>query len=64
MTRDSTFDETISTAHEFEAVLGEVLTAAAGNGFDPEGSWVYRSDGYDQDWEVMVVELEKESESG
>lgn len=64
MTRDFTIDDTITTADEFEAVLGELLTAATENGFDPEGSWVYRSDGTEQDWEVMVVELEKEAESG
>lgn len=58
MTHDFAFDDTISTAEEFEAVLGELLSAATGNGLDPEGSWVYRSNGTVSDWEVMVIELE------
>lgn len=63
MTRDTSIEDTIATADEFEAILGELLTAATKNGFDPEGSWVYRSDGADRDWEVMVVELGKQAES-
>lgn len=62
MTRDSAFDVTISTTDEFEAALGELLAAAAGNGIDPEGSWEYRSDDSGADWEIMVIELEKRAE--
>lgn len=59
---DFAIDERITTADEFEAVLGEVLAAVAGNGIDPEGSWEYRTDDSGTHWEVMVIELEKRAE--
>lgn len=59
MNRDAApFDE-ITTAAEFEATLGRLLTAAAANDVDPRGSWVYRSGDGAPDWETMVHELEK-----
>lgn len=63
MTHDSPIDGAITTDDEFEAVLGELLSAAARNGIDIEGSWEYRSDDTGADWEVMVIELEKRARS-
>lgn len=57
MTSDFTFDGEIESAEEFETALGQLLLVALQNDVDPEGSWVYRTDGVTQDLEVMVFEL-------
>lgn len=56
-------DGNIETEAEFEAAIQEVLHAAAENGIDPRGTWVYRNDGTHPDWEVMVLELTKDGAS-
>lgn len=63
MTHDSPFDGTISAADDFETALGQLLTAASENGIDPEGSWEYRSENPGTDWEILVIELEKQAGS-
>jgi len=57
MSGDQTADE-ITTASDFEAALGDLLDAALQNGIDPQGSWVYKDDNRDDNWEVEVYELE------
>lgn len=57
MTTDSTSDDEISSADDFEAALGEVILAALQNDIDLRGTWEYRTDGETPDLEVMVVEL-------
>lgn len=64
MTHDTPFDGTVTTADEFEAVLGDLLAAATGNGIDLEVSWEYRSARAEADWELMVIQLEKRTEDG
>ena len=56
-------DDTIETEAEFEAAIQEVLHAAAENGIDPRGTWVYRNDDSLPDWEVMILELTKDGAS-
>ena len=56
-------DGDIETEAEFEAALQEVLHAAAENGIDPRGTWVYRNEDTHRDLEVMVLELTKEGAS-
>lgn len=63
MTRDHPFDETVTTAEEFETALGHLLVAAARNGVDPRGSWVYRGSDTRPDWEAMIFELDMEEMS-
>lgn len=60
MTHDTAFDGGIETAEAFRTVLGQLLTEAIRNDIDPEGSWEYRFANHDPDWEVMVLELEKQ----
>ena len=36
------FDD-VTTREEFRTALGRLLAAAAGNGVDPRGNWVYRT---------------------
>jgi hypothetical protein len=57
MTSEFTFDGEIADSEEFESALGQLLLAALQNDIDPQGSWVYRTDGTGQDLEVMVYEL-------
>lgn len=57
MTTDSTSDDEISSADDFEAALGQVILAALQNDIDPRGTWEYRTDEGAPDVEVMVVEL-------
>lgn len=64
MTHDTPFDGTIETGDDFEAALGDLLAAASGNGIDLEGSWEYRSADPGPDWEVMVIELKKQTQDG
>lgn len=59
MNRDAAPSDEITTAAEFEAALGRLLTAAVAHGVDPRGSWVYRNGDGAPDWETMVHELEK-----
>jgi hypothetical protein len=58
MTREHPFDETVTTAEEFETVLGHLPVAAARNDIDPPSSSVCRNDDTHPDWEVMVFELD------
>lgn len=57
MTTDSTADDEIASAADFEAALGQVILTALQNDIDLRGSWEYRTDGGTPDVEVMVVEL-------
>ncbi|QLD87148.1 hypothetical protein HWV23_15930 [Natronomonas halophila] len=57
MTSESPFDD-VSSAEEFEALLGQLLLVALESSIDLEGSWVFRSDDGAPDFEVMVYELE------
>lgn len=59
MTPDYDFEETVTTAAEFEAVLGQLLAGAEANGVDVSGSWVHGADGSD-DWEVLILKLARE----
>lgn len=61
MTHDTPFDGTIETGDDFEAALGDLLAAASGNGIDLEGSWEFQSADPEPDWEVMVIELKKQT---
>lgn len=54
----------ITTASEFQSALGKLLNAAAQNGIDPRGSWVYtNNDGLKSDWETMVYEIKSPAEA-
>lgn len=55
------FDGDIDSEAELEAAMQHVLRSAADNGVDPRGSWVYRNGDSFPDWEVMVLELTKDS---
>jgi hypothetical protein len=60
MTRNDPDGGDITTEAEFEAALDRLLDSATSNGLDPRGSWVYRNGKAAPDWEVMVLELQKE----
>lgn len=60
MTHDPPPGGEITTEAEFDAALERLLLQAARNGINPRGSWVYRNGSTAPDWEVMVLELEKE----
>lgn len=57
MTTDSTSNDEMATADDFEAALGRAILTAHRNDIDPRGSWEYRSDEGNPDMEVMIVEL-------
>lgn len=59
MSRDNPYDGEIASVEEFEALLGQVVRAAAANDIDPQGSWEVRNGAELPDWEAMIVELEK-----
>ncbi len=60
MTHDHSFTGEITSADDFEAALGELLTQAHENNIEPLGSWVYRNGESAPHWEVMVLELDKD----
>lgn len=61
MTPKYSFDEDVTAADEFEAVLEDLLLAALRNDIDVRGSWVYDShDGAGPDLEVQFFELDQE----
>lgn len=60
MTRETRFDESITTREAFSDTLWELLLAAHANDVDVSGTWEFRFDGSVPDWEAMVVELAKE----
>lgn len=51
-------NDDISTASDFDKALEELLTTAAENEIDPEGSWEYKPDDTQTNWEVLIYELE------
>ena len=53
------FDDVVTSTASFEEIIGDVLLAAARNGINPRGSWVYRNGGSQPDLEVLISELEK-----
>lgn len=57
MTDKYPFNENITTADEFETVLGQLTLAASQNGIDLRGAWEYHDATSDDDWEVLIVEL-------
>lgn len=60
MTRDQLKDVPLSTAQEFESVLAEAIERAVTNGVDVRGPWEFQTRGSTHDWEVEIVELDKE----
>ena len=62
MTRDTGFEESITTKGRFSGTLRELLVAAHGNGIDVSGAWEIRSNGAAPDWEAMVTELAKDGD--
>jgi len=61
-TTQYSFDDEITTADEFEAVLGQLLLVALDNDVDIWGAWEYRSNDGTADLEAMVVELRDRTE--
>lgn len=59
MTDSGRFDDVVTSTESFEAVIGDVLLAAARNGINPRGSWVYRNGRSTPDLEVLISELQK-----
>lgn len=57
MPPDYRFDDEVTSAETFSAVLGQLLVAARGNGVDVRGSWVHRDGEPTGNWEVSIVEL-------
>ena len=60
MTRDTRFEESITTTDTFSSTLRDLLVAAHGNGVDVSGAWEIHSNGATPDWEAMVTELAKD----
>ncbi len=60
MPSDYGFGDEVTTAEEFSDALSQLLSAAAANGVDVSGSWVHRDGAVQSDWEIMVVELERD----
>lgn len=60
MTRDRLDDGDVATAEAFEDVLAEAIERAIKNGVDVRGAWEFRTQGSTHDWEVEIVELDKE----
>lgn len=57
MSRETRFEERITTSDEFSNTLRALLLAGHTNGIDVSGAWEIRSDGSTPDWEAMIVEL-------
>jgi hypothetical protein len=60
MTRDKLNDVSISSEAEFESVLAEVVERAIKNSVDVRGAWEFQTRGSTHNWEVEIVELDKE----
>ncbi|MFC6862251.1 hypothetical protein ACFQGE_02105 [Halomicroarcula sp. GCM10025817] len=60
MTRDRLGDVELSTAADFEAVLAAVVEKAIKNDVDVRGSWEFQTRGSTHDWEVEIIELDKD----
>lgn len=63
MTETPPNDERITTDDQFATALKQLLVAAAENDIDPRGAWAVRNGDRLPDWEVMVLELEKQEPS-
>ncbi len=57
MTRDTRFEESITTTEGFSDTLQDLLLVAHANGVDVAGAWECRSNGPGPDWEAVVTEL-------
>lgn len=62
MTRDTRFEESITTTDALSSTLRDLLLAAHANGVDVTGGWECRSEGDTPDWEAVVTELVKETD--
>lgn len=60
MTPEYAFEDDVTSAEEFRAVLGQLLDAAETNDVDARGSWVFRDGKLRSHLEVMVLELESD----
>jgi hypothetical protein len=60
MTRDNLSDVSLSSEAEFESVLAEVVERAIKSGVDVRGAWEFQTRGSTHNWEVEIVELDKE----
>ena len=60
MTRNKLSDVSISSEAEFESVLAEAVERAVKNGVDVRGAWEFQTRGSTHNWDVEIVELDKE----
>lgn len=60
MTRDYLSDGAITTADEFEGVLAEAVEQAIAEGVEVRGAWEFQTRGSTLDWEIQVVELDRD----
>lgn len=60
MTRNDLDDVRITTGDEFRALLRELVEKAALKDVDVRGTWEFSTRGSTYNWEVEVVELDKQ----
>ena len=60
MTRDNVSDVSLSSEAEFESVLAEVVERAIKSGVDVRGAWEFQTRGSTHNWEVEIIELDKD----
>lgn len=60
MTRDTFDDVSITSNDEFEAVLARMIEKAITAEVDVRGAWEFRTGGSTHDWEVQIVELDRD----
>ena len=62
MTRDKLDAVSIASSDEFEAILARLIEKAIEVDVDVRGAWEFRTGGSTHDWEVQIVELDREAE--
>ena len=60
MTDEKSLDVSITTPEEFEAVLAAAVEKAIKADVDVHGAWEFRTGGSTHDWEVQVIELDRD----
>ena len=62
MTDEKLTDVSITNAEEFEGVLAAAVEKAIKADVDVHGAWEFQTKGSTYEWEVQVIELDRDEE--
>jgi hypothetical protein len=63
MDTSDTTDQTVATDEEFSDALNSLIQEAYANGVDIEGGWECRTTAERPDWDIVILEVEKDLSS-